>query len=212
MFSVIFDMDGTLLDTQRAILPSWDYAGEKMGYGPLGHYMPEVCGMNRAGWEGFLKERHPDMDVAKFTETFVEYLKDHEEIKFKAGALELLDFLKENGIKTAVASGSNTWVVKRNMQTLGITDYFDALIGGDCVENGKPAPDIFLLAAEKMGAFAGDCFVFEDSSGGIKAGAAAGCKVIGIPDLVQFGDDIRKLLFAELKTLDEAINILKNYL
>ena len=85
-------------------------------------------------------------------------------------------------------------------------------MGGHDVQNGKPAPDIFLLAAEKLGVAPESCFVFEDSANGIRAGHSAGMKCIGVPDIVPFSDDIKKLMLAELGSLSEAIELLKPYI
>ena len=211
-FYVIFDMDGTLLDTQRQCIPAWDYAGEVAGIGPIGYCIPDVCGTNKAGWTAYLKRNFPTLDTDFFNKTVEDYFKTHHIVEAKKGMFELLEFLKQNGVKTAVASGGTTKLIKYNFDKLGATDLFCELVGGDMVENGKPAPDIFLLAAEKIGAKPSRCFVFEDSKNGILAAHKAGMKCIGIPDLVQFDDDTKKLLFCELSSLDEAIDIFKNLL
>jgi beta-phosphoglucomutase-like phosphatase (HAD superfamily) len=88
-----------------------------------------------------------------------------------------------------------------------VLEYFDALVCGTEIENGKPAPDIFLKTAELMGADPKTCFVFEDSPNGIIAGHSAGMKAIGIPDVVTFSDDIKSLMYCELKDLSQAIEI-----
>ena len=86
-------------------------------------------------------------------------------------------------------------------------DVFDVIVGGKDVENGKPAPDIFLLAAQKLGVNPEDCFVIEDSENGIRAGAAAGMKCIGIPDIVSFSEEVKALMAAQFSSLDEAIGL-----
>ena len=91
-------------------------------------------------------------------------------------------------------------------------DIFDPIVAGNEVENGKPAPDVFLVTAQKMGVKAETCFVFEDSQNGIKAGVAAGMKTIGIPDIVNFSPEIKQVLFKELEDLSQAIEILKPFL
>ena len=80
------------------------------------------------------------------------------------------------------------------------------------MENGKPAPDIFLLAAKRMGVEPQSCFIFEDSPHGIKAGRAAGMKCIGFPELVPFDEETEKMMIAQVNDLSEAIPILKEYL
>lgn len=210
MFSVIFDMDGTLLDTQRICIPAWDYAGELQGFKNMGKFVPDVCGTNDTGSTNYLLKNFPTLDVIEFKKKSREYIAKNIEVKFKKGAEELLSFLKENNIKFALASGTSRPSVMHHLNELGIADIFNAIVCGGDVENGKPAPDIFLLTAEKLGAEPSDCFVFEDSENGIRAGYSAGMKTFGIEDIVPFKEDVKKLMFKELNFLDEAIEIFKN--
>ena len=205
MYSVIFDMDGTLLDTQRICIPAWDYAGERQGLSGLGRYIPSVCGMNAQGWGQYLLDRHPEIDLAKFTVESRQYALDNLVIRYKKGAGELLSYLWDKGIRTAVASGSSHGSIEHHLRELGIYERFDAIVGGHDVEHGKPAPDIFLLAAQKLGADPSDCIVFEDSENGVRAGHAAGMRVVGIPDIVPFSDEVKALLWRECSDMTEAV-------
>ena len=208
MISVIFDMDGTLLDTQRICIPAWEYAGEKQGIPNMGRYIYSVCGMNAQGWGKFITDRHPDIDLEKFTHDARSYIVENLKVSFKTGARELLEYLWSRGIKTAVASGSSHASIEHHLRELGVYERFDAITGGHDVEHGKPAPDIFLLAAEKLGAHPSDCIVFEDSENGVRAGNAAGMRVVGIPDIIPFSDDVRALLWQECSDMTEAIPII----
>lgn len=212
MFSVIFDMDGTLLDTQRICIPAWEHAGRLQGVEGVGDCIYSVCGMNEAGWTKFLTDRHPNIDADEFKVQIKKYYDKHLVASFKPGARELLDFLKENNIKMAVASGSSKESIEEHLKQLGVLDYFGAIAGSKDVKNGKPAPDVFLLAAERLGVNPGDCFVFEDSTNGIRAGYTAGMKCIGVPDLIQFAEDIKKLMFAHITDLSQAIPIFEKEL
>ena len=212
MISVIFDMDGTLLDTQRICIPAYDYAGELQGFKDMGKCVPDVCGTNEAGSRKYLENKYPQLDLLKFRTDMREYIAKNLVVKFKKGAKELLEFLKENNIKFALASGTSRPSVMHHLNELGIAEDFDAVICGNDVENGKPAPDIFLLTAEKLGVSPQNCFVFEDSENGIRAGASAGMKTIGIEDIAPFSDEVKGLMFRELNSLDEAIPILKEHI
>lgn len=207
MFSVIFDMDGTLLDTQKICIPAWEYGGKEQGIEGMGNYIPSVCGMNKAGWSGYILERHPDIDIDLFNRDVRRYISEHGEVRFKRGGRELLDLLKANGIKTAIASGSSRESISHHLGVVGASDDFDTVVGGMDVERGKPEPDIFLLAAEKLGAQPSDCFVFEDSANGVRAGFRAGMRVIGIKDIVDFPEDAKKIMWRELSDMYEAIPI-----
>ena len=205
MISVIFDMDGTLLDTQRICIPAWEYAGRRQGIEGMGGYIYAVCGMNARGWGGYVLERHPEIDLEKFTVDSRAYALDNLKVEYKKGAGELLEHLWKLGARTAVASGSSHQSIRHHLEELGVYERFDAIVGGHDVECGKPAPDIFLLAAEKIGARPSDCIVFEDSDNGVRAAHAAGMRVVGIPDIRPFSDDVRALLWRELTDMTEAI-------
>lgn len=209
MFSVIFDMDGTLLDTQSISIPAWNYAGSLQGIENAGAHIEKVCGMNEAGWSSYLTEQFKNMDIVAFKKAAWQYIGENLVIKYKGGIKELLDFLKDNNIKIALASGTERKKVLYSLGKVGATDYFSAIVGGDEVENGKPAPDVFLKAASLLNADPKDCIVFEDSKNGILAAKAAGMRVIGIPDVARFDAETKKLLLAELSSADKAMEILK---
>ena len=212
LLSVIFDMDGTLLDTQRICMPAWDYAGELQGFKNMGSHIPNVCGMSESGWTKYLKENFKGLNIDDFVCEAQRYISDNGKVKFKKGAVELIEFLKLNQIKIGLASGSSRNSINHHLNQLNAFDFFDTVVAGHDVTNGKPAPDIFLLTAEKMKVKPESCFVFEDSSNGVRAALAAGMKCIGVPDIVDFPYEIQKLLFAKLNDLSEAIEIFRPYL
>ena len=212
MFSVIFDMDGTLLDTQSICVPAWEYAGKMQGISGVGNAISHVCGMNELGWTAYLEQHYGDMDIELFKKTMRDYIIKNGKVTYKKGAEKLLSFLKGKGIKLALASGSSHKSINHHLNEVGATDVFSVIVGGKDVENGKPAPDIFLLAAEKLGVAPKDCFVIEDSANGIRAGYSAGMKCIGIPDVAPFSNEVKALMAAELSSLDEAIKIFEKLL
>ncbi len=209
MFSVIFDMDGTLFDTQRICIPAWDWAGERQGFENVGEHIPAVCGKNEAGWSKHLKDHFPTMDVPRFSKDARDYVIKHLVVKYMPGAEELVKFLYEKGVKLGIASGSSRNSINHHLNEVGGAHYFDAIVGGTEVENGKPAPDIFLLAAEKLGVDPKDCYILEDSENGIRSGYAAGMKAIGVPDIAQFSEEVKALETAEFKSMFEALEYFK---
>ena len=212
MINVIFDMDGTLLDTQKVYIDAWDYSGKLQGIPGLGNDIPNVCGMNEEGWSSYLVNKYKELDIEKFKAVVFRYVKENGSAEMKKGAKELLEFLKERNIKIALASGSDRDAVIYNLKKAGCFLYFDEIVGGDEVECGKPAPDIFLLAAKRLNAKPSDCFVFEDSKNGIISGSKAGMKCIGVPDVAPFDEESKKLMLKELPSLKEGIDVLKEYI
>lgn len=212
MFSVIFDMDGTLLDTQSICVPAWEYAGRMQGIKGVGDAITAVCGMNEVGWTAYLEQHFEELNIDLFKKTMRDYIIENGKVTYKKGAEALISFLKENGIKLALASGSSHASIDHHLKEVGATDVFSVIVGGKDVENGKPAPDIFLLAAEKLGVDPKDCVVVEDSANGIRAGYKAGMKCIGIPDVAPFSEEVKAMMIAHLSSLDEAISIFKEML
>ena len=212
MIGVIFDMDGTLLDTQRIYIDAWNIVGNEFGIANMGRLMPDVCGMSEHNWKAYLRNRFPTLDIEPFHTKVKDYIAAYGGVRFKAGAEQLLDFLKEKNIKIAIASGSGRELIEHCMNKLGALERFDVVVGGADVKNGKPAPDIFLLAAEKLGIAPEDCFVMEDSKNGLLAAHRAGIRAIGIPDIVSFDEETKEIMFAELETLADAIELLTPYI
>ena len=145
-------------------------------------------------------------------EEFREYIAKHLVVRYRPGAEKLLNFLKKKGVKLALATGSSKKTIEQHLKTVGATNVFDVIVPGTAVTNGKPAPDIFLLAAQNLGVNPADCYVIEDSPKGIIAGYNAGMKCIGIPDVLQFDAETKALLTAEFSNLAEAIPFFESLL
>ena len=209
MISVIFDMAGTLLDTQQVCIPAWDKAGENQGFHNMGRCIPDVCGTNIVGWSAYLRKNFPTLDIDKFNSDARRYTIEMLVVRYKPGAEELLKYLKSKEIKLALASGSSHESINHHLEAVGGKDSLDVIVDGVDVPNGKPAPHKFLLAAEKLGVSPETCVVLEDSGNGVKAAAAAGMRCIGIPDIAPFTDDVKKLLFAEFSSMCEAHALLE---
>ena len=101
----------------------------------------------------------------------------------KTGVQQLLDHLQENGISYAIATSSTQKQAKKVLAMAGIEHYFENIISGDMIENGKPAPDIFLKAADVLGLLPSECIAVEDSNNGLRSAVASGMYTIYVPDL-----------------------------
>lgn len=212
MPGVIFDMDGTLLDTQRIHVDAWEDVGLRHGIKALGSHVPPCCGMHERAWKQYLREHFPTLDIETFHREVTEYIQQNLLIRFKPGAGELMAFLKEHHIPMAIASGSGRALIEHYFEHLGGLEDFAAVVGGDEVKNCKPAPDIFLLAANRLGLPPESCIVIEDSANGILAGHRAGMRCIGIPDIAPLDAESKQLLLAQLTDLSQVIPLLQPYI
>ena len=119
-----------------------------------------------------------------------------------------MKFLEENDVKKVVATSTARKKAEFMLENAGILDRFDFLVCGDEVKKGKPNPEIFLKAAEIAGVDPKNCMVLEDSHNGLRAANSAGMLPVMIPDLLEINEEIEKIVFKNLKTLDNVIEIL----
>lgn len=183
----IFDMDGLLLDTERLYQESWVEMAKQFGQTPDPAFPPAVSGTSGEGMREVIRRYYPAVDAHAFQAgcmARVDGILDRQGPPVKPGARELLEYLRARGVKIAVASSSGRERISANLRAAGLERFFDAVVSGQQVERGKPEPDIFLLAAREIGCPPEDCYVFEDSINGVRAGMAAGCVTVMVPDLV----------------------------
>lgn len=207
----IFDMDGLLFDTERLYRDSWVILAKEFGQVPDPAFPSAVCGSSGDLMLEFIRKYYPEIDAVAFREACIDRVHKclKESVPEKPGIREILSYLKENGVKIAVASSSAMETIKSNLERTGILAYFDVMISGQNIKRGKPYPDIFELAAEKLGLKPEDCYVFEDGSNGIHAGAAAGCATVMIPDLTEPNEELRNLTTGVYDSLLEAKEAIK---
>lgn len=214
MKAVIFDMDGLMFDTESLVVKGWDYAGEKLGVGKLGYMVNKTLGVNHEKTKEIFYEDFKDaVDVEKLTEITREYVYSYYD-KYgtpeKPYLHEVLNFLKENNFKLAVASSSRKQTVLKHLKSANILDYFQAIICGDMISNSKPHPEIYLKACEALNEDPSNCYALEDSPNGIRSAHAAKMVPIMIPDLIEPNEEIKKLYKVKLNSLGEFITYIKN--
>ncbi len=204
----IFDMDGLMIDTEKLYLKFWILAAKDFGYDMTPEHVYSMRSMARKFsiplLKGIFGEDCPTEEIrAHRTELMAEYIKEHG-LEVKKGLFVLLDYLRDKGIRMAVATATPLERTMSYLETIGAKDYFSAVICGDMVTTGKPAPDIYLAAAKGLGLPPEECAAFEDSPNGIKAAHAAGCYAVMIPDMTQPDEEIKPLLSAVYDSLDQA--------
>jgi len=211
--AVIFDMDGLMFDSERIARAGWIHAGEVFGLPITEDLFHQIVGSSRVTIRETFIRVLGDFDFDQVRAERAAFGRAYMEkygVPIKPGLFALLDFLDDAGIKKAVASSTYQADAMFYLTKAGIAGRFDGIVTGDMVTNGKPAPDIFLLAASILGMHPADCIVLEDSSAGILAATTAGMRVIGIPDLVPLREECEALVCAKLDSLLDVIPFLQS--
>lgn len=183
MKAVIFDMDGVLVDSQPYHFKADIDTMAEYGVIKDQKFYESFAGTLTADRMRTLKEMFGlDVPVEEMTikrENMILDIMGKEDIKPVSGIPEFLRSIKEKGLTTAVASSSDYKLINLILDRLKIAQYFDSVTSGSDVKRGKPSPDVFLLAAERIGIEPAECLVVEDSENGVKAAKAAGMKALG---------------------------------
>lgn len=206
--TAIFDMDGLLLDSERPIRDAWEAVLTDMGRVYDHALYLSAVGRNFADTRTLLSEGHGDgfdfdAAIAQVRQRLACTV-EHTGYPVKPGVHELLRGLSDRGVRRAVASSTALDGIGQRLRRSGLLDYFEHLAGGNEVRHGKPAPDIFLLAASRLGVAPETCLVFEDSSYGAQGALAAGMGVVLVPDLKSPSAAIADQALRILGSLEEA--------
>lgn len=188
-------MDGVLFDTERLYQETWkELAGER-SIRLEDCFLMAISGTNGIYMKQVIEQYYHVSDGTAIMEECMERMQKKlaEHVPVKKGVFEILEYFHSFGMRLAVASSSSEKQIEANLLKSGIRNYFSQIVSGAEVTYGKPSPDIFLLAAEKIGCRPEECLVFEDSENGVKAGHQAGCFTIMIPDLIEPNDETKAL-------------------
>ena len=211
---IIFDMDGVLIDSERQSNEGWLWAA-----GQLGVDMPmwlidsfkgapaELC---CKFFDDYYKGVIDYWEAKELRTQHVYKIRETEGIPVKKGVKDIFEYIRNNGLQCAVATSTRRESAEKTLHEIGVWDYLDAVVYGDEVERGKPEPDIFLRAAKAIGVNPSEAVVVEDSINGIKAGYAAGMRVVHIPDTIAIDDDIRKLTYMVCDDLNGLIDVVES--
>ncbi len=194
--AVIFDMDGVLIDSQPIHYEADRLTLSKLGVTVAHKDLEKYTGTSNPNRFAKFKEDFKIIqsisDITKIQEDIIFELISKQELTAISGIIELLEDLKINNIKMAVASSSSYRFINTILDKLDITKYFTEIVSGEDMKNSKPSPDIFLKTAEKLNVANEECVVIEDSENGVLAAISAGMKCIGYINITSGNQNLSK--------------------
>lgn len=206
--AIIFDMDGTLFDSERIARNAWFEYGKLYNAPVTDAFILELTGVNMnavpAIWKKHMPERlSQDEGFECMRRIAKEYKMEHGPLP-KADLVPLMDHLKEKGYKIALCTSSREEVIDLNFGFVeGLKERFDVLVNGTMTEKGKPAPDIYLLTASKLNIEPSKCLVIEDSKNGVFSAHNAGMDVIIAKDITEPTQEMKDIAYTMVDHLDE---------
>lgn len=210
---VIFDMDGLMFDTERLWDTLWEPTCREMGVempADVDAFLASGRGLAGQALADHIRKYFPTVDPQKMLQTAWRLADElfAKGVPCKPGLFELLDVLEERGIPRIVASSSPRSMILQNLSTTGAGRYFAQVVCGADVEHSKPAPDIFLLAASRLGVDIHRCLVLEDSLNGLRAARASGAVSVMVPDLRPYGPEVAPYVDYLKQDLSQVIDLL----
>jgi HAD superfamily hydrolase (TIGR01509 family) len=206
--AVIFDMDGLMFDTENLTIPLWEVAGKPFGYNLTRDIILRMVGISGERAQAVLLEEFgSDFPYEAIRDEFRALVSKEIEKKGvpkKPGLMYLLDRLRGANIPLGVATSTRSTRAIDLLEKAGILDRFKALTCGEDITNGKPAPDIFLLAAKKLGQPPCNCVGFEDSTAGLMSLHAAGIRSVYIRDVLDPPEEVLATVWHRCNDLSEA--------
>lgn len=206
---VLFDMDGVIFDSEKLILEGWQQVATDAGIPDIEGVLAQCFGTNEAATKKIFAEHYGDdfpydAHKAKVRTYFFSVYDALGHLPLKPGVADILSFLRQRHVKIALATSTRAALAQKELADAGIEGYFDVVVGGDMIARSKPAPDIFLSAAEAIQLLPEDCYVIEDSYHGIRAAASANARPIMVPDQVAPDEEMANLAEQILSDLFEA--------
>ncbi len=210
--AVVFDMDGVIFDSERAVMNCWLELAQKYDIKDIEKPYFACVGTTMTRTREIMLETYgedfPYDEYARESSLMYHEKYDGGKLPMKPGVMELLAYLRGKGKKIALASSTRRETVTNQLRWAGIIDYFDVIICGDMVAKSKPAPDIFLKACQELGVSPENTYAIEDSYNGIRAAHAGGLRPIMVPDLLEADDEMRGMAECVCDNLNEVIDYL----
>jgi beta-phosphoglucomutase-like phosphatase (HAD superfamily) len=209
--AVILDMDGLMLDTERPVLDVWIQTGRGLGWEISRDIVFRTIGLSEAGMRALFAGEYggdfPYDEVHSEVKRRLIEIHDRDGIGLRPGLTAFLDCMADHTIPFAVATSTERKTALWKLEKAGLRERCRLMVCGDEVINGKPAPDIFLAAAAKLGHSPGHCAGFEDSPHGLRGLAAAGIPSVFVKDLVDPPAEVLATLWRRYENLAQAVEI-----
>ena len=211
--AVVFDMDGIIFDSEKVVIETWESIAEKYGIENIRETLYKCIGANVVRTKEIMREAYgedfPYDDYNKEVSVIYHERCDGGKLPMKPGVFEILEYIKSQGKKLALASSTRRETVINELRDAKILDYFSVIIGGDMIERSKPEPDIYLKACEELGVNPENAFAIEDSFNGIRSAYAGRLRPIMVPDILGPDDEMRDKAEVVLDSLLEVRDYLK---
>ena len=211
--AAIFDMDGLLLDTEQVCMTAFKQTCIEMNIPFKQDVYLSIIGRNQAGIKPIIEQGYGNLlDYNVFHPRWMQrYLAvvEHQAIPVKQGVIALLDWLQTQKIPMVVATSTHKTLAQKKLHLAGLSTYFSHITCGDEVTQGKPNPEIYLLAAQRLHIEPNQCIAFEDSNNGVKAAVAANMATLQIIDLVEPDTETRALGHTIFNTMDDTLTFLQ---
>lgn len=210
--AVMFDMDGTLLDTERLSVESWKQVNDRLGISLTDEVVESFIGRTREAVIDIIAGVVGDHDEAEriyaLHRDIENQIAEHD-LQLKPGAREALDALRDAGVSVGLATSSRLETARRNFTRFGLMDRFSTVTCGEDVTHGKPDPEMYLLAAQRAGISPAECAAVEDSPNGVRSAHAAGMHTFMVPDRIAPTPEIEALCDGVLESLFDLVPALE---
>ncbi len=209
----LFDLDGTLIDTEKYYRICWPKALADFGHQMSDEQALSMRSLGRPYAVAHLQEMfgcgEKYEQIKAVRKRYMEQLIEEQGIDALPGAVKLLRFLKESGRNAALVTATDPERSQRYLKTAGLYEYIGEIISATYVERGKPSPDVYLYACERLGIEPGEAVAFEDSPNGVLSAKRAGCRVVMVPNQSEPDEELKKSVDIVAAGLDEAISLIE---